>query len=131
MSNHHAGLMVLIHAAIESNRSAALQPVIREFEDEYDRELDTMLAMLRRIYKDAYVPAVARSYPLMAQTIRAGTGDSATFFRSALKAREQAVQMVNEYLPKARNSQVRRFADQLKRDEPGEIAAIRRILNEP
>jgi hypothetical protein len=53
MSDHHAGLMVLIHAAIESNRSSALLPVIRKIEDEHDREPDTMFSMLRRIYKDA------------------------------------------------------------------------------
>ena len=130
MSDHHAGLMVVIHAAIESNRSSSQQPVIRKIEDDYDREEDMMLAMLRRIYKDAYVPGAARDYTLMAQALRAGRGDSTTFFRSALKAREQAVEMIDEYLPKARNPQVRRFADRLRRDERGEIAAIRKALNE-
>jgi uncharacterized protein (DUF305 family) len=131
MSDHHAGLMVLIHAAIESNRSPSLLPVIRNIEDDHDRELDTMFTMLRRIYKDGYVPVAGIDYTRMAQTLRAGIGDSITFFRAALKTEEQALQMLTEYLPEARNAQVKRFADELRRDEPREIAAIRKMVNEP
>jgi len=131
MSDHHAGLMVLIHAAIESNRSPSLLPVIRKIEDEHDRELDTMFSMLRRIYNDAYVPGAGGDYTRMAQTLRAGAGNSTTFFRAALTIEEQALQMINEYLPIARNAQVRRFAEELRGDEPREIAAIRKILGEP
>ena len=130
MSDHHTGLMVVIHAAFESNRSSSLQPAIRKIEDEHDAELDTMLSMLRRIYKDAYVPSAGRDYTRVAQTLRGGTGDTMTFFRTALKTEEKALQMINEYLPKARNAQVKRFADQLRLDEPREIACIRKILNE-
>ena len=131
MSDHHAGLIVLTHAAIESNRSPSLQPAIRKIEEDHDHELDTMLTMLRRIYNDGYLPTAARDFTIMAGTLRAGTGDSKTFFRSVLKTEEQVMQMVNAYLPKARNAQVRRFADELRRDEPREIAAIRKILNQP
>jgi uncharacterized protein (DUF305 family) len=131
MSDHHAGLVIVTHAAIESNRSSSLLPVIRKIEDDHDRELDAMFSMLKRIYKEGYVPVPGRDYNRMAQTLRAGTGDSTTFFRAALKTEQQALQMINEYLPKARNAQVRRFAEQLRRDEPRETAAIRKILNEP
>ena len=118
-------------SAIESNRSPSLQPAIRKIEEDHDHELGTMLTMLRRIYKDGYVPAPAGDYNLVAERLREGTGDSTTFFRSALKTEEQALQMINAYLPKSRNAQVKRFTDALKRDEPREIAAIRKILNQP
>ena len=131
MSDHHAGLIMLTHAAIESNRSASLQPSIRKIEEDHDHELDTMLTMLQRIYKDRYVPAPAGSYTAMAQTLRAGAADTASFFRSALKTEELALQMINDYLPKAKNAQVKSFAGELKRDEPREIAALRKILSQP
>jgi uncharacterized protein (DUF305 family) len=131
MSDHHAGLMVVTHAAIESNRSPSLQLAIRKIEDDYDRELDMMVSMLRRMYEDRYVPTAAPDYTRIAQTLRAGTRDSTTFFRTALKNEEQVLQMINEYLPKARNTRVKRFADQLRRDEPGETATIGKILNGP
>lgn len=131
MSDHHAGLIVLTHAAIESNRSASLQPSIRKIEEDHDHELDTMLAMLQRIYKDRYLPAAPGGYTLMAQTLRAGPADTTSFFRSALKSEELVLQMINDYLPKAKNAQVRSFADALKRDQPREIAAIRKTLNRP
>ena len=79
MSDNHAGLIVLTHAAIESNRSPSLQPAIRKIEEDNDHELDTMLSMLRRIYKDRYVPAPAADYNLVAKRLREGTGDSTTF----------------------------------------------------
>ena len=131
MSDHHAGLIVLTHAAIESNRSAALQPAIRKIEEDHDHELDTMLTMLRRVYKDRYVPAAPGDYLLAAEALRARPGDSTTFFSSALKTEQKVLEMIDEYLPKARNAQVKRFAEELKRDEPREISAIRKILNQP
>ncbi|HVS60887.1 MAG TPA: DUF305 domain-containing protein [Gemmatimonadaceae bacterium] len=131
MSDHHTGLIVLTHAAIESNRSPSFQPAIRKLEDDHDHELDIILSMLRRIYKDEYLPGAPRECNFMAQTLRAGTSDSTTFFRSALKIEEQALQIINDYLPKATNAQVRRLAEELRRDEPREIAAIRKLLNQP
>ncbi len=131
MSNLHAGLIVLTHAAIESSRSPSLQSTIRKLEEDHDHKLDTMLSMLRTIYKDAYVPSAARDYTLMAQKWRAGTGDSAAFFRSALNADEQALKIINDYLPKASNAQVKRLAGKLRRDAPTEIAALRKLLNQP
>ena len=131
MSDHHAGLMVVIHAAIESNRSPSLQLAIRKIEDDYDRELDAISNMLRRIYDDKHVPIADRDYTRTAQTLRAGTRDSTIFFRTALKNDEQALQMASDYLPKARNAQVKRFADQLRGDQPRRVATIRKILNEP
>jgi hypothetical protein len=99
MSEHHAGLIVLTYAAIESNGSPSVQPAIRKIEEDHDHELDTMLGMLRRIYKDGYVPKAARDNTLTAETLRA-TGDGTSFFRSALQTEEQALQTVNATFPK-------------------------------
>lgn len=131
MSDNHTGLIVLTHAAIESNRSPSLQAGIRKIEDDHDHELDIILSMLRRIYKDGYVPGPLREYNLMAQSLRAGTGDSTTFFHWALKIEERALQIIDDYLPNAKNSQVRKIAVELRRDEPREIAALRKLLNQP
>ena len=56
MSNHHKDLIRITHAIIESNSGASLEPALRTFEDDHDHELDAMLALLRTIYKDPYVP---------------------------------------------------------------------------
>ena len=131
MSDKHAGLIVLTHAAIESNRSATLLRAIRRIEEDHDHELDTMLTLLRRIYKDEYVPVAPGDYTVMARTLRSGAGDSTTFFRSALKTEEKVLEMVNDYLPQSRNAQVKSFADELKRDHRRGIAAIRKVLSQP
>ena len=130
MSDHQSGLMVVTHAAIESNRSPSLLRAIRKIEEDHDHELDAMLTLLRRIYKDEYVPVAPSTYTVMAGILRSGAGDSTSFFRSALQTEEKVLEMINAYLPKSSNAEVKRFAEELKRDEPREIAAIRRVLNQ-
>ena len=56
MSDHHKDLIRITHAVLESNSAASLEPAIRKFEDEHDHELDALLALLRSVYKDPYVP---------------------------------------------------------------------------
>jgi uncharacterized protein (DUF305 family) len=130
MSNHHKDLIRITHAVIESNGAASLEPAIREFEDDHDHELDAMLALLRSVYKDPYVPQTNPENDFVVEMLRKpGTDYAGIFLAAALKSEQNAVRMVNDYLPNAKDREVRRFAQKLSREEGGEMAALRRALN--
>jgi hypothetical protein len=73
MSSYRLLLCLLFTSDVLSGCSDA--PRAREGEptaDDYDREEDMMLTMLRRVYKDAYVPGAARDHTLMGPGIEGG-----------------------------------------------------------
>ena len=130
MSDHHKDLIRITHAVLESNSSAAVDPVLRKFEDEHDHELDTLLALLRSTYNDSYLPQNDPQNDYVVAMMRGPQTDYVGIFvGAALKSEERSVRLVNEYLPKAKNPKVRTFAQQLLSDEQGEMAALRNALS--
>jgi uncharacterized protein (DUF305 family) len=130
MSDHHKDLIRITHAIIESNSAASLDPAIRKFEDDHDHELDALLALLRTTYKDPYVPQTNPENDFIVEMLRKpGTDYAGIFLAAALKSEQGAVRILNDYLPKARNREVRTFAQRLSREEGGEMTALRRALN--
>ena len=130
MSNHHKDLIRITHAVIESNSAASLEPAIRKFEDDHDHELDAMLAQLRTLYKDPYVPQTNPENDFVVEMLRnPGTDYAGIFLAAALKSEQNAVRILNDFLPQAKNREVRTFAQRLSREEGGEMAALRRALN--
>ena len=130
MSDHHKDLIRITHAVIESNSAASLEPAIRKFEDDHDHELDAMLALLQTVYKDAYVPQTNSENDFIAEMLRKpGTDYAGIFLASALKSEQNAVRILRDYLPKAKNREVRSFAQKLSSKEGGEMVALRRALN--
>ena len=132
MSDHHKDLIRITHAVIESNSAASLEPAIRTFEDEHDHELDAMLALLRTVYNDPYVPHTNPENDFVVEMLRQPATDYAgIFLAAALKSEGNAVRTVDAYLPNAKNPKVRSFAQKLKSEEGGEMTALRRALNRP
>ena len=130
MSNHHKDLIRITHAIIESNSGASLEPALRTFEDDHDHELDAMLALLRTVYKDPYVPQTNPENDFVVEMLRSPGADYAgIFLPAAVKSEQNAVRILNDYLPQARNRPVRTFAQRLGREEEGEMTALRRAFS--
>ena len=130
MSDHHKDLIRITHAVLESNSSAAADPVLRKFEDEHDHELDTLLALLRSTYNDSYLPQNDPQNDYVVEMMRGSQTDYVGIFvGAALKSEQVSVRLVNDYLPKAKNPKVRTFAQGLLSDEQGEMAALRDALS--
>ena len=130
MSDHHKDLIRITHAVLESNSSAAADPVLRKFEDEHDHELDNLLALLRSMYNDSYLPQNDPQNDYVVVTMRGPQTDYVgIFIGAALKSEQNAVRLVNDYLPKAKNPKVRTFAQRLLRDELGEMETLRKSLS--
>lgn len=130
MSDHHKDMIRITHAVIESNSAASVERAIRKFEDDHDRELDAMLALLWTVYSDTYVPQTNPENDFTTEILRKpGTDYAGVFLAAAVKSEQAAVWILNNYLPNAKKSQVRTFAQKLRSEEAGEMAALRRALS--
>jgi uncharacterized protein (DUF305 family) len=130
MSDHHKDLIRITHAAIESNKDPSLHAAIRKVEEEHDHTLDSMLALLRSVYADEYVPQTNPENDLTADRLRRSSSDYISIFLAAAESsEEEALRILNEYLPKAKKQRVRNFAQNLRKDESAGIVALREALS--
>ena len=87
MSDHHKDLIRITHAVLESNSDASMEPAIRKFEEDHDHELDAMLALLRSVYSDTYVPQTNPENDFTTEILRKpGTDYAGVFLAAALKS---------------------------------------------
>lgn len=102
-----------------------------KMDKKHDAEIDKMITMLDQQYKDAYAPSVMPDNQRMVDELngKSGAEYSRTFLKNVIAHHEQAIKMIDHYLPKAKNPQVKSMAEKMKSDQTREIAELQRKLS--
>lgn len=131
MSDHHKGLIAIVHPTLDKKENLAVKGDAAKMDKKQDAELDKMITMLDQQYKDSYTPSVTPDNQRMVDELKdkSGSDYSRTFLRNVIAHHQQAIQMVDEYRPKARNPQVKAMAEKMKSDQAKEIAELQRKLS--
>ena len=130
MSDHHKGMIAMVHPTIESKENLSVKPDARLIDKEQDAELNKMITILSNEYKDDYTPKVTPDNQRMVDGLKGKSGKdySRTFLANTIMHHEEAIKMVNDYLPKAKNAEVKRMAEAIKAGQTKEIAKYRKEL---
>lgn len=130
MSDHHKGLIAMVHPTLDSKEKLSIKGDAAKMDKKQDAELDKMITMLDQQYKDAYTPSVMPDNQRMVDGLagKSGVDYSRTFLQNVITHHKQAIKMVDEYLPKARNPQVKAMAEKMKSDQGKEIADFQKKL---
>ena len=122
MSDHHKGLTEMAHGAKEMKLPVAADA--RKLDTKQDAELDKMMTMLEKQYKDPYSPKIMPSNQAMIDALRgkAGTDYGKTFYQNVVQHHQEALKMINDYLPKAKKPELKAMAEKMKVDQTKEIA---------
>ena len=129
MSDHHKGLIEIAHAAKDSKvPSEGVRADARKLDATQDAEIDSMVTMLETTFKDPYQPKVTPDNKTMADMLAAQSGASygRTFYETIIKHHQQAVAMVDEFLPKLTRPELKAMAARMKADQTREIAEFQR-----
>lgn len=131
MSDHHKGLIVMAHMTKDRKEGGTAAADATRLDTKQDQELDHMVSMLETDFKDPYAPKVMPEHQAMADSLRAKTGKEydRTFYRDVIKHHEEAIKMIDDYLPKARNTTLKRMAEQMKADQTKEIGEFRKTVS--
>jgi len=131
MSDHHKGLIAIVHPTLERKENLAVKGDARKMDKKQDAELDKMITMLDQQFKDAYTPSVMPDNQRMVDELngKSGADYSRTFLKNVIAHHQQAIKMVDDYLPKAKNAQVKAMAEKIKSDQTREIAALQKKLS--
>lgn len=131
MSDHHKGLIAMVHPTLDKKENLAVKGDAAKMDKKQDAELDKMITMLDQQYKDSYTPSVMPDNQRMVDELKdkSGADYSRTFLKNVIAHHQQAIQMVDEYLPKAKNPQVKAMAEKMKSDQAKEITELQRKLS--
>lgn len=131
MSDHHKGLIAIVHPTLDKKENLAVKGDAAKMDKKQDAEIEKMITMLDQQYKDTYTPSVMPDNQRMVDELKGKSGAdySRTFLKDVIAHHEQAVKMIDEYLPKAKNPQVKSMAEKMKSDQTKEIAEFQRKLS--
>ena len=131
MSDHHKGLIALAHEAKDRPKPSATIADGQKLDAKQDAELDRMVTLLETDFKDPYAPKVMPEYKAMHDALesKSGTEFDRTFYQSVVAHHQQALTMIDAYLPKAKNPAIRKMAETMKADQAREIREFQQKLS--
>ena len=124
MSDHHKGLIRMAHMTKDRKDVGSAAADATKLDAAQDKELEHMTTMLEKDFKDPYAPKVMPAHQAMADELKAKTGKEydRTFYENVIKHHQEAIKMVDEYVPKAKNAMLKQMAEKMKTDQAREIA---------
>lgn len=130
MSDHHKGLIAMSHETIESKENIGVKPVAKRLDAEQDKELDDMIGMLDSAFKDNYTPMMMPDNQAMLDALKGKSGADydRIFLQNVIKHHEQAIKMIDDYLPKGKMAQLKTMAEKSKATQQKEIAEFQAKL---
>lgn len=130
MSDHHKGLIALVHMTQDRSGVGTAKADARKMDKAQDAELDKMMTMLEKTYKDPYAPKVMPEHKAMADALKpmSGTAYERTFYTDIIAHHKEALAMIDGYLPKAKSADVKVMAQKMKADQSREITDFEQKL---
>ena len=131
MSDHHKGMIAMAHMTKERSDVGSAAADAKKIDAAQDKELDRMMTMLEKDYKDAYAPKVMPDNQAMADMMKGkkGTDYERAFYENTITHHQAAVTMVDAYLPKAKSAAIRQIAEKIKADQTKDIAEFQKKIN--
>jgi uncharacterized protein (DUF305 family) len=125
MSDHHKGMIAMAQLATEDKRAATIVRADgRKLEAKQDTELKSMVTRLEQQFKDPYAPKIMPSNQAMLDGLSAKSGADfgRTFYQNVVKHHQEAIVMIEEFLPKMKDATIKALAERMKQDQSREIA---------
>ena len=132
MSDHHKGMIAMAHMTKERTDVGSAAADAKTIDAAQDKELDRMVTMLEKDFKDAYKPKVMADNQEMSDKMKGkkGTEYERAFYENTIKHHQEAVKMVDEYLPKGRSAAIKQMAEKIKADQTKEIAEFQKKIGQ-
>ena len=128
MTDHHKGLILMAHMTKDRKDGGTAVADATKLDAAQDMELDHMVTMLEKDFKDSYAPKVLPAHQALADALKSKTGKEydRTFYQNVIKHHQEAITMVDGYLPNAKNTMLKQMAEKMKADQTREIADYQR-----
>lgn len=132
MSDHHQGLVAMAHYELEDRKSPGVIADANKFDKSQDAELDTMVTMLEKQYKDPYTPKLMPSNQAMLDSLKAAQGSAfdSTFRHLVIEHHAEGLGMMKQWLPTLTNPTLRTMVQRMQADQMRDTVQLRRELRQ-
>ncbi len=129
MSDHHTGMVLMAHEVIERKETLASKADAKKFDQEQDDELDRMHSALKGM-SDSYTPTATSDAKAMAASLAKLSGKQfdRMFWENTIKHHQMAIDMIDRYLPKLTNPDVKTMAERMRAAQLQEIDKMQKEL---
>ena len=134
MSDHHAGLILMAHETVDHSGPLAVKDEAKKFDSEQDDELARMKNALKSEFGvPSYSPKAMPEHQAMADSLKtlSGTAYDRRFREDVIKHHQEAIAMIDQYLPQMTHADVKTMAERMRANETKEIAQLKAQLGNP
>lgn len=126
MVDHHQGMIVMAQQAMGRGSTEAVKTEAHGMHQKQETEQKELLALLQREYQDTHQPAGTPSNRAMADSLSAkqGADYDMAFRMHTIAHHRQAIQMVDQFLPRLTRPELRSMAERMKADQAAEIQKL-------
>jgi uncharacterized protein (DUF305 family) len=130
MSDHHHGMIQMVHATIERKDVPDVMGAAKKMDASQDAELDVMVTMLEKDFKDPYAPMLMPDAKTMGSELASLSGKDyeKKFLENTIMHHKEGIRMIDEYLPKSSNPQLKQLAEKMKTEQAAEVAEYTKTL---
>lgn len=129
MVDHHQGMIAMADSAAKSG-SAHIKGDAADLSSAQKREQQWMLGTLKSGYSEDKMPMVRTSSTDMLGKLTGKTGAEfdRQFRLNVIAHHEEAIGMIDKYMPRLTRADVKKLAEKMKADQTSEIADFRKEL---
>ena len=119
ISDHHKGMIVLAHEAIERSEPLPVKDEARSLDHRYDAALQTVETLLRVNFQDYYAAELTAEFRAKLDTLATLHGNAfvSTFRQQLRDSHQWTLRVVDEYLPRFGRPNVKAFASRMRTEE--------------
>ncbi len=130
ISDHHASVILMTHAIVESAETTAVVGEARKLEEEHDHELERVARLLRKRFRDSYAGQASLESRFVAGSVRSRPSEdhSRIFAVNAVEAESALIGAIDGLLPKLTDSSTRELVGSISRSHRAELARLRRVF---
>jgi uncharacterized protein (DUF305 family) len=128
MSDHHEGLIEMASAAMTKASTRQAQVDAHTLHTKQEEEQKRMISMIQQSYSESLTPMVMPSNNVMNDSLQAKSGAEydRTFYGNVVRHHQEAIRMIDQFLPRLTNAEVRQMAEQMRADQRKEIPEMER-----
>jgi uncharacterized protein (DUF305 family) len=130
MADHHEGLVVMTQMTKNRKDVGTAAADAAKLDAAQSKQVAQMVTLLEKDFKDRYVPKVMPEHQAMVDDLKTKSGKDyeRTFYRDIIKHHQEAIMMIDAYLPRAKNPMVKQMAETMKAIQTRQIADYQQKL---
>lgn len=128
MIDHHEGMIQMAMPAMTKASKPSTQADAHQLHTKQADEQKKMIGMVQSMYGETVTPMVMLEHKSMIDALQAKSGADydRTFYRTVIAHHRDALKMVDQFVPRFTNAEIKQMAEKMKADQQKEITEFER-----